>query len=67
MKLALRGQWISAGLVVVLAAIGVGLTLKGFSAVASVIFATTIGAVAAIFIYGRRKEDDAASRSPGPK
>jgi uncharacterized membrane protein len=67
MTLALRGQWISAGLVVMLAVIGVGLTLKGFPAVASVIFATTIAAVAAIFIYGRRKEEDSDGTIPGSK
>lgn len=54
--LALRGQWISVVLVVLLAAIGTLLTLKGYPSVGSVIFATTIAAVAAVFIYGKSKE-----------
>jgi uncharacterized membrane protein len=48
------GQWIGAGLTVLLAGAGLALGMKGHDYLAAVVFATTIIAVVTIFVLGQK-------------
>jgi uncharacterized membrane protein len=63
-RLASRGQWVAGSLVVLLTAAGTYLGINGHDTLAGVVFATTIGAVTAVFVLRRDTAEGATEEEP---